>query len=115
MLVSAKARRIKVDPNGVLLAVIRAYPVIAPQVRPGGEELPKMVFRTVTVEDVAAAIALTLEYGASVNAANALGNTPVHLAAQQGANDIIRLLATQGAKLDAKNKAAPTPVRFTLG
>ncbi len=115
MLASAKAHRIKVDPNEVLLAVIRAYSVIVPQVRPGGEELPKMVFRTVTVKDVADAISMTLEYGADVNAVNALGNTPMHLAAQQGADDIIKLLATQGAKLDVKNKAGLTPVDFALG
>jgi ankyrin repeat protein len=115
MLASAKARNIKFDPNAVLVAEIRAYSLVGPQIRPGGEELGKMVFRTVTVKDVADAINLAISYGADVNAPNAAGNTPLHLAAQQGADDVIQLLVAKGARVNVKNPAGLTPVDFAMG
>jgi ankyrin repeat protein len=106
MLDSAVARRIPFDPNAVLMAEVRAFQSVGPG---------KMVFRTVTDADVADAIKMAIGYGANVNSANPVGNTPLHLAAQQGANEIVKLLAAQGAKLDAKNKAGLTPVDFAMG
>ena len=55
-------------------------------------------------------IKLFLQAGADVNAANDLGFTAMHYAAQGGRNRIVEFLAANGAKLDVKNKAGRTPL-----
>ena len=60
------------------------------------------------------AIKLFLETGADVNAANDLGFTAMHYAAQGGRNRIIEVLAGSAAKLDVKNKAGKTPLDLAM-
>jgi ankyrin repeat protein len=55
-------------------------------------------------------IKLFIQAGADVNAANDLGFTAMHYAAQTGRTQIVELLAANGAKLDVKNKAGKTPL-----
>jgi ankyrin repeat protein len=50
------------------------------------------------------ALALLLELGADVNAANDQGMTPLMGAAQRGANEEIKVLVEHGAKLEARDK-----------
>jgi ankyrin repeat protein len=61
------------------------------------------------------AVQFCLEHGADVNAVNVTGETALHGAASHGANDIIRLLAERGAKLDVKDKRNRTPLDITEG
>jgi ankyrin repeat protein len=73
----------------------------------GGEERPEPEF----VE----AIRICLEKGADVNGVNDRGDTPMHAAAQRGADQIVQFLADHGAKLDVKNKSGRTPLDLALG
>ncbi|MBV9744536.1 MAG: ankyrin repeat domain-containing protein, partial [Acidobacteriia bacterium] len=73
----------------------------------GGEERPEPEF----VE----AIRLCVEKGADINVANDRGDTPMHAAAQRGADLIVQFLAEHGAKLDVKNKSGRTPLDLALG
>jgi ankyrin repeat protein len=68
--------------------------------RPG-----KLAYRSRQPGDSLEAVKVLLDAGADVNAADWTGNTPIHVAAQLGANDVIQLLAKWDAKLDAKNDA----------
>ena len=61
------------------------------------------------------AVQFCLEHGADVNAVNVTGETALHGAASHGANDIIRLLAERGAKLDVKDKRNRTPLEIAEG
>jgi ankyrin repeat protein len=51
------------------------------------------------------AIDILLSRGLDVNAVDNQGATALHGAASRGANDIIRLLVSRGARLDMKTKA----------
>jgi ankyrin repeat protein len=53
--------------------------------------------------------------GANVNAANDLGMTPLHYAAQRGSDRIIEFLASQGARFDVKNKQGRSPSELARG
>ncbi len=61
------------------------------------------------------AIRLCVAKGVDVNAANDRGDTPMHAAAQRGADLIVQFLAESGAKLDVKNKSGRTPLDLALG
>jgi ankyrin repeat protein len=61
------------------------------------------------------AVQFCLEHGADVNAVNVTGETALHGAASHGANDIIRLLAARGAKLDVKDKRSRMPLDIAEG
>jgi ankyrin repeat protein len=61
------------------------------------------------------AISLCLEHGADVNAVNSMGLTAVLGAANRGANDIIRLLAQNGARLDVVDKEGRSALRWAEG
>jgi len=50
-----------------------------------------------------------------LNAANDRGDTPMHAAAQRGADQMIQFLADHGARLDVKNKSGRTPLDLALG
>jgi ankyrin len=64
-----------------------------------------------TQEAETIAVATTaLELGANVNAANGVGDTALHTAAARGLLPVIKLLASAGATLDAKNKKGQTPL-----
>jgi ankyrin repeat protein len=61
------------------------------------------------------AIQLLLDLGIDVNAQANDGQTAVHGAAMQGYDDVIRFLATKGAKLDTPDKDGFTPLDVALG
>jgi ankyrin repeat protein len=61
------------------------------------------------------AVQFCLEHNGEVNAVNVTGQTALHGAASRGANDIIRLLAERGAKLDVKDKRNRTPLDIAEG
>ena len=54
-------------------------------------------------------IAVLIDRGADVNAANDAGQTALHAAAMVGANGVVRFLVDRGARIDAKNKQGRTP------
>lgn len=61
------------------------------------------------------AIRICLEHGADVNAVNSMGLTALLGAANKGANDIIRLLVANGARLDAVDKHGRDAYRWAEG
>jgi ankyrin repeat protein len=61
------------------------------------------------------AIQLCLDHGADVNAANSMQLTALLGAANRGANDIIRLLAANGARLDVVDKEGRSALRWAEG
>ena len=61
------------------------------------------------------AVKLCLELGGDVNAVNAMGLAAVHGAANRGSDDIIELLARNGARLDIKDKEGRTPMTWAEG
>ena len=58
---------------------------------------------------------LALELGNDVNAVNAMGLAAMHGAANRGSDDIIELLAKQGARLDLPDKEGRTPFNWAEG
>jgi ankyrin repeat protein len=58
---------------------------------------------------------LVLELGGDVNAADASGNTALHLAAARSFNRVIELLAAKGAQINVKNKRGQTPLAAAEG
>jgi ankyrin repeat protein len=101
------ARQAKVDPNAILSGVIQAY---GTSVGPG-----KLLFRSVTDKEAADTAALALNLGADPNSKNAIGATPLHLAAQQGADELIQILVNRGGDFTAKAARGFTPLDFALG
>jgi len=75
------------------------------------------VAQTYTVSDAASleAVRLCLELGADVNAANSMGLTALLGASNRGFNDMIRLLATSGARLDVEDAVGRTALRWAEG
>ncbi len=61
------------------------------------------------VEPDVALIALLIATGADVNATNPYGQTPLHLAAQYGYEQIVDMLLAAGAKLTVRNRAGKFP------
>ena len=61
------------------------------------------------------AVQLCAELGLDVNAINSMGLTAVHGAANRGSDDIIRFLASKGARLDVKDKEGRTPLTWAEG
>ena len=59
-------------------------------------------------------MALCLDHGADINAANDSGQTALHAAVGRG-DDLIRFLAARGAQLDIKDKFGRTPLDVALG
>jgi ankyrin repeat protein len=61
------------------------------------------------------AVQLCLELGGDVNAVNAMGLSAIHGAANRGSDDIIELLAKQGAKIDPPDREGRTPFVWAEG
>jgi ankyrin repeat protein len=60
------------------------------------------------------AVKVLIEHHVDVNAVNDSGQTALHFAAQ-ASDDVVKLLAANGAKLDAKDKQGRTPLDAALG
>jgi ankyrin repeat protein len=61
------------------------------------------------------AVQLCVDLGLDVNAINSMGLTAAHGAANRGSDDIIRFLASKGARLDIKDKEGRTPLTWSEG
>jgi ankyrin repeat protein len=61
------------------------------------------------------AVKLAFEQGNDVNAVNAMGLQAIHGAANRGSDEIIRFLASKGAKLDLADKEGRTPLAWAKG
>lgn len=70
---------------------------------------------TVSEEALLEAVKMNVELGLDVNATNSMGLTPLLGAANRGADDIIRFLASKGAKLDVKDAVGRDAVRWAEG
>ncbi len=66
-------------------------------------------------KDAIEAIRMLIAKGVDVNAANDLGQTALHFAAQKGSEKVIEFLAENGAKIDAKDKRGKTPLDIASG
>jgi ankyrin repeat protein len=62
-----------------------------------------------TEDDSIAAIALLLDAGIDINAADERGNTAIHGAAFRGANQVVRFLVDRGARLDVLTNPREIP------
>ncbi len=60
------------------------------------------------------AVAVALELGADVDAANDAGDTALHTAASHGMNSVIELLTSRGADLRAENRRGETPLALAV-
>src|SRR5262249_11828076 len=66
-------------------------------------------------EEAVQALALLLDLGLDINAANANGETALHLAVTgRGSPAIVRFLISRGANLQAKNKRGQTPLAAAM-
>jgi ankyrin repeat protein len=61
------------------------------------------------------AVKLCVELGLSVDDVNSMGLTAMHGAANHGSDEIIKYLFEKGAKLDARDKEARTPLNWAEG
>jgi ankyrin repeat protein len=70
---------------------------------------------TVSREAILEAVKLNIELGADVNAYNSMGLTALHSAANNGGNDVISYLVSQGANLGAKDANGRTALSWAEG
>ena len=61
------------------------------------------------------AVALFIERGADVAAADASGQTALHLAAQQAEDSVVKLLVEKGARIDARDGRGRSPLDIARG
>lgn len=61
------------------------------------------------------AVSAALSLGSDINAANPAGDTAMHIAATQGYSEVVKLLASQGADLNARNARGLTPLATVAG
>jgi ankyrin repeat protein len=66
-------------------------------------------------EEYVEAVNLCLAQGVDVNAANSMGLTAMHGAANRGWESIVQILADHGSKLDPKDKEGRTPMTYAQG
>jgi len=64
---------------------------------------------------VLAAVTAAIELGSDINAVNPVGDTAVHIAAIQGYAEVVKLLASKGADLNARNAKGLTPLAAANG
>jgi len=55
-------------------------------------------------------VKLLLQSGAKVNLQNKNGDTPIHIACEQGNEDVVLMLIATGANINVKNKMGNTPL-----
>jgi ankyrin repeat protein len=67
-----------------------------------------------TEADTNEIIKLCLERGVDVNAFNVNGQTALHHAAERGADQVVKFLAENGAKLDSKDRQSRMPIDMAL-
>ena len=70
---------------------------------------------TESPESLLEAVQLCLAHGADVNAANSMGLTALLGAVNRGSNDIVRLLAEHGARLDVVDAVGRTAMQWAEG
>jgi uncharacterized protein len=97
-----------VQKNGTTLVMVAA----GQGWRDGGGALP--VYDRGSESDAIEVITVGLAHGADINAGNDVGDTAMHGAAIRGADEIIKFLASHGAKVDAKNRQGRTPLDVAL-
>jgi ankyrin repeat protein len=75
-----------------------------------------------TEADLIAAAKVLLDHGAGINAISTAGQTAMHFAAQaadanfpQPSDDMVKLLASRGAKLDVVDKQGRSPIEMAEG
>jgi ankyrin repeat protein len=75
-----------------------------------------------TEADLIAAAKVLLDHGADINAVSAAGQTAMHFAAQaadanfpQPSDDMVKLLASRGSKLDVVDKQGRSPIEMAQG
>jgi ankyrin repeat protein len=56
-----------------------------------------------------------ISHGANINAKTDRGSTPLHLAAEQGHKDIVKLLIDKGANINVKDVYGRTPLDSAWG
>ena len=61
------------------------------------------------------AVAVAISLGSDVNAGNPAGETALHVAAAQGYDTVVKVLADRGANLDTRNNRGLTPLGALLG
>jgi ankyrin repeat protein len=66
-------------------------------------------------EEYVEAVNLCLAQGVEVNAANSMGLTAMHGAANRGWESIVQILADHGSRLDPKDKEGRTPMTYAQG
>ncbi len=66
-------------------------------------------------EEYVETVNLCLAQGVDVNAANSMGLTAMHGAANRGWESIVQILADHGSKLDPKDKEGRTPMTYAQG
>ena len=71
--------------------------------------------RRKTEAEAIESIQLLLGAGVDVNAADSRGQTALHGAAEKGYDQVVKYLAEQGGKLDAKDRQGKTPLDAALG
>ena len=60
------------------------------------------------------AVTAALDLGSDINAVNPAGDTAMHVAAAQGYSEVVKLMASRGADLNAKNAKGLTPLGALL-
>jgi ankyrin repeat protein len=105
----ADARFVMTDGSTAVMAAVAGSARRSRVAGSFAEDAPDAAARL--LETVSAAVSA----GADVNAANAGGDTALHLAAGRGMDGVIEALVAHGARLDVRNKKDQTPLALAAG